>query len=392
MTATNWPRLIIVSSLGFGLALGLGVQALSSVSTRTAAELAVSLFPANGFAQEQLAFERFTQGVSQPEDVQEAAVRASQMALDAVRSEPLTPKAHAILALAATTPSARQAVLAAAAQLNRRDISLQGLVLQENLAAENYPRTIDTLDQILRVHPEYSREFFPVLLTALVEEETRPLFADMLDNSSPWHAHFLNFAVGRREALPNLALLRPEIEVESETFDRQLIAGLASLGDVAGAEALYQNVAAIDAGLRSQGALDWRSDYPPFDWRLVDEPGFRAQQSQNGEELEISVRPGKGGVIAARLISAPEAPFTIRIGHRIAPADQLRDVRLQLICSGTTIPFFDERFSRQDDGFRVESLPAGCEYVVIAINARAWSGRSALSGSIEKIKIAGIEN
>lgn len=387
MTLANWPRFTTASVFALGLAFVLGAQALSSVSTRSAPGLAVSAFPLNGLAREQLAFETFTAGVSAEEDTFAAARSASGMALDAVRSDPLAPKAHAILALAAAEPASRQAILAAATRLNRRELSLQGLALQEHIAAEDYSGSIETLDQILRVHPEYSREFFPVLAQALGQEETIPLFAEMLDNSSPWHARFLNFAVGQREILPNLAVLRPQIEVESETFDRRLIAGLAGLGDVAGAEVLYQGLTGDQGGLVSQGVLDWSAAYPPFDWRLVDEAGFRAQQSPDGSQLELSVRPGKGGVIAARLLGAPSGPFEVTIDHRIAPADQMRDVRLQLSCVGVATPFYDERFSRGEGGFEVQAPPEDCAYMIIAINARAWSGRSVLSGTIEQIRI-----
>lgn len=388
MTVASWPRLIAVSVFAIGLALGLAVQALSSVSTRSAPSLAVSAFGANGLAKEQLAFEVFTTGVSEPDDVPEAAREAATIALEAVRADPLAPKAHAILAMAATDEAERREILAAAGPLNRRDISLQGLILQGHLADQNYNASIETLDQILRVHPETSREFFPVLADALKQEETVPLFAEILENSSPWHARFLNFAVGQRDVLPNLAVLRPQIDVDRDSpFDRRLIAGLAGLGDVSGAEALYQNITGAQAGLLSEGALDWSSAYPPFDWRLVDESGFRAQQSPDGSELELSVRPGKGGIIAARLLGAPQGPFVIAIDHRIAPADQMRDVRLQLICAGETAPFYDERFSRGEGGFEVPAPPPGCSYMVIAINARAWSGRSALSGTIEQIRI-----
>ncbi|MBT8432409.1 MAG: hypothetical protein KJP27_07960, partial [Altererythrobacter sp.] len=176
----------------------------------------------------------------------------------------------------------------------------------------------------------------------------------MLDNSSPWHERFLAFAVRQSEALPNLAILRLQIEVENDAIDRRLIEGLAGSGDVDAASTLYQSVTKIDASTANQAQLDWRSDFPPFDWRLVDEPGFRAQQSRNGDAIELSIRPGRGGIIAARLLNAPNGPFRINIEHRIAPAQQLRDVRLQLVCTNVAEPVFDERFSRQGDGFRIE--------------------------------------
>ncbi|WP_427964010.1 hypothetical protein [Altererythrobacter sp.] len=357
------------------------------MTTRTAPDFAVSLFPANGLAREQLAAKTFTAGITEPDDAPEAARQAADIAVAAVLSDPLVPKAYAILALAQPEEAKRRAILDVASQINRRDLFLQGLVLQEHIAERNYPRTIETLDQILRVNPEYSREFFPVLVEALGEEETIPLFANMLDGSSPWHQRFLNFAVGQREILPNLAVLRQDVFVDDENFDRRLIAGLAGQGDIAGAEALYRRVSGSDTGLGRYGLLDWKSAYPPFDWRFVDQTGFRAQQSADGKELELSVRPGKGGIIAARLLRTPEPPFEIRNANRISPADQLRDVRLQLLCANSQTPFYDERFSNGADGFRIESLPQDCEHMILAINARAWSGRSALSGTIQSIEI-----
>ncbi|WP_428028509.1 hypothetical protein, partial [Altererythrobacter sp.] len=185
----------------------------------------------------------------------------------------------------------------------------------------------------------------------------------------------------------NLAVLRQDVFVDDENFDRRLIAGLAGQGDIASAEALYRRVSGSDTGLGRYGLLDWKSAYPPFDWRFVDQTGFRAQQSADGKELELSVRPGKGGIIAARLLRTPEPPFEIRNANRISPADQLRDVRLQLLCANSQTPFYDERFSNGADGFRIESLPQDCEHMILAINARAWSGRSALSGTIQSIEI-----
>ncbi len=387
MKVRNWPRLLAASAIGILLALMLGAQAASSVTTRTAPDFAVSLFPANGLAREQLAAKTFTAGITEPDDAPEAARQAADIAVAAVLSDPLVPKAYAILALAQPEEAKRRAILDVASQINRRDLFLQGLVLQEHIAERNYPRTIETLDQILRVNPEYSREFFPVLVEALGEEETIPLFANMLDGSSPWHQRFLNFAVGQREILPNLAVLRQDVFVDDENFDRRLIAGLAGQGDIAGAEALYRRVSGSDTGLGRYGLLDWKSAYPPFDWRFVDQTGFRAQQSADGKELELSVRPGKGGIIAARLLRTPEPPFEIRNANRISPADQLRDVRLQLLCANSQTPFYDERFSNGADGFRIESLPQDCEHMILAINARAWSGRSALSGTIQSIEI-----
>ena len=391
MTVARGPRLALVTILVLVLAVGLGAQALSSVSTRAAPEQAVSLFPANGLARERLAFIEFTVGVTDPEDASKAAQAASNSARAAMRTVALAPKAHAILAMAASDDDTRREILEIASRLNRRDLTLQSLILQEHIAEADYPATIATLDQLLRVHPERSREFFPVLVSALTREEAVPLFAEMLDGSSAWHNRFLNFAVKQPEALPNLALLRHEIFFDDEDLDRALVTRFAALSDIEAAENLYRHVTGSDSGVFNQGVLDWRADYPPFEWLFVDQPGFRAQRSRKGNQLELAVRPGKGGPIAARLIKAPESPFAIRIKHRIAPVEKERDVRLQLTCEGRSNPFYDERFSRQGEGFRIDSLPSDCQFIVLAINPRAWSGRSALSGTVDQIEVVELD-
>jgi len=387
MSVRSWPRLIAATALGLLLACLLAAQALSSVSLRKAPELSVRLFPANGAAREQHAFSIFVSGVSAPGDEPEAARSAAAEALEAVKREPLAPKAYAILALASPDGASRRAILDGAHKLNRRDPTLQGLVLQERLADQDYPGTIETLDQLLRVNPELSRDFFPVLASALAEEETLPLFAQMLDGSASWHEGFLAHAVRQRAILQNLAQLRAEIAIADENFDRQLIAGLAAVGNIDSARQLVQRVSGSAKAADTKGSIDWRSTYPPFEWQLSDEAGFRAQASNDMKRLELAVRPGKGGVIAARLLKAPVGPFAVRVKHRIAPADQLRDVRLQLICADDAQTFLDERLSRQGDAFEISAVPSGCSNVLLAINARAWSGRSALSGTIDQIEI-----
>ncbi len=367
--------------------MALGAQALSSVSTKAAPRLAVSLFPLNGAAREELAFKAFTDGVTQPEDAPQSAAAASDLARAAIRAEPLGIKSHVILALAESNEAAQRQLVEAATLLNRRNLSLQGLALQAHLAEGDYPKTIATLDQILRVHPKYYAEFFPVLTQALTQTETVPVFAQLLDGSAPWHERFLAYAVRQPEARPNLAVMRQEIVVEdSENFDRQLIFGLTASGDIDTAESIYRSVSGVKDSMAATGPIDWRAAYPPFEWQLVDQPGFRAQTSQDGQQLELAVRPGKGGLIASRLLRTPQTPFEIRVAQRIAPAEQARDVRLQLFCAGDTTPTYDERLSGDASNFRIASLPAGCDHLILGINARAWSGRSALGGTIDSIE------
>lgn len=380
-------RLIIGITFAVLLAGLVGAQATSSALTRSAPQQAVSFMPMNGQARERLAFAEFAAGVTEPEDAPASARQTVPTALAALRADPLVPKAHAILAMASDDPQTKSELLAAASRLNRRELALQSLVLQEAVGNSDYASTVETLDQILRVHPERSQEFFPVLNSALTNAEAVPMFADILDLSSPWHERFLSFSIGQRESLPDLALLREEISFGDESLDRRLIANLVKVSELDAAEKIYRQV----TGKRDEGfpwgILDWSADYPPFQWELVDQPGFRAQTSRDEGELELSVRPGKGGPIAARLLSNPKVPFEVRIEHRIVPVERMRDVQLNIVCATDGSPIYNERFSKQGDGFRITTVPADCEHLALAINARAWSGRSALSGSIKQIEL-----
>jgi len=387
MAIANLPRLIAISIASVTLAAALGAQAVSSVSTRKQPAQAVVAFPANGLAREALAFQNFSIAVAQETEPAVAAKANADQALQAINTDPLAPKAYAILAVANDDEGIRGEILEAAAQLNRRDLNLQGLVLEKHLGAQDYERTIDTLDQILRVHPSYSPEFFPVLAGALANQETVPLFADILDGSAVWHLRFLKFATRQRKALASLALLRPQISSADTDFDKRLVAALATQGDIQGAASVYDLAAGADKRGLTTGRLDWSDDFPPFDWQFVDEAGFRAQPSRDGNEMELFVRPGKGGLIAARLLQAPDGPFAIQIEHDIKPAHLREDASLVLSCTNGAGPVLTQTLDVQTNTFQVPALAQDCEYIALAIKARAWTGRSALRGTIKQISV-----
>ncbi len=387
MAIKNLPRLIAVSTAAVVLAVALGAQAVSSVSTRKQPALAVTTFPANGLAREALAFQNFSVAVAEQTDPTAAARQNVAEALLAIKSDPLAPKAIVVIALGEEDEGLQADILEAASKINRRDLNLQSQILRKHLAAQDYDRSINTLDQILRVHPEYSPEFFPVLGEALDQPETIPLFAEILDGSAAWHERFLNYTVRQRVALPSLAALRPLITSATVDFDKRLIAGLTGQGDSERAAAIYRLASGNEGRADLNEPLGWASEYPPFEWQFIDEAGFRAQPSRDGDELELFVRPGKGGLIAGRLLQAPDGPFAIRIEHDIKPIHQREDASLALTCTNGSAPVLTQTLEQPTDTFQVQALPQDCDYMVLAINARAWTGRSALRGSIKQISV-----
>ena len=377
-------RLGVSIALGLVLAAALGAQSAGIALTKKAPDTAIAAFPLNGLAYENIASAVFlatTEATGSPE---EGAKAARPWALQAYRLEPLVPKAHAILALAEDDPEKRRQILDAALALNRREPRLQAVVLQQQVGDADYPAAIASLDRILRVKPSQYNELFPVLINVFAQEGATDEFAKILDGSSEWHGRFFRFAASQPSALRNMAELRRKMSFDDEITDRALLRSLVREGDVATAYSLYQRIAGADA---TGAAGAWSNDYPPFDWSLTDDAGLRAQPSLSGKGLEISVKPGKGGVVAHRLMRAPATPFAIAVDHAIERQQALQDIDITVRCTGQSDEILNANLVRQNGGYRIDSLPDECNFIEIGLEARAWSGRSAVNEEIEAIRV-----
>lgn len=400
-----------VTILGLGLAVISAAHALSSASLRNAPDAAVTLWPHNGRALEKVAYLSFVDNVTAafrpPEGAKSEsadggpaqALNSAQFAAtdelqrfaalevnamrEAMRYDPLLPKAHAILALSQSDQAQKDRILALASKLNRRDLTLQALVLQSKANAKDYDGTIAVLDQILRVNPERGAEFFPVLTTALRQTATTTTFRDLLTRPLPWRDAFLMHAVQDPVAVRNLAVIRQSAAIGKPDFDRALVEKLVAIGDLATASRLYERF----KGQRpATASSEWASDFPPFDWAFADEPGMRAQPSRDGQDLEFAVDPGRGGSLASRLMLRPQTPFTIQLKPRLEAGSTAKDLKLSLACAGEAQPFFEDTFADGRESFSIRQAP-GCEYIVLTVSGRAWTGSAPLNGRLLRASV-----
>jgi len=402
-------KLLAALALAVPLAVLSGAHALSSASLRNSPELAIAVFPFNGLASEKLAYRQFVDEVqdalavpsgqvgneNEPQadvnaefkvgttSLQQFAASAAQSARDAFSREPLLPKAHAILALSETDPQRKMQIINLASSLNRRELSLQELVLQQKVDQDDYAGMINTLDQILRVHPERKAEFFPLLVDAMAQSATKSAFVALLRDPLPWRDAFLEYAAGQPRALVNLAAIRAGVSIDNLVLDQRLIAGLAAQGNMDSARAIYQIVSQPSEKMNSVG---WRSDYPPFDWKLANTAGIRAQPSKDLTILEFAIEPGNGGPLASKMLPTPSSQFEVRLNHTINPQSQAKDLKLRISCKGASEPFLEEPFENGQLTLEIANPPS-CKYLEIAITGRAWTGASELSGTIEPLEL-----
>ncbi|GAA4642100.1 hypothetical protein GCM10023115_03770 [Pontixanthobacter gangjinensis] len=385
MSSQKVFRLAAAIVIGLTLATLLLLQSFSSVLMRKNPALAVQLLPVNGLAQEQLAARQFMGGVKEASDITPSARTAASMATAAFGNDPLSPKAHAILALAENDAAKRQGILEAATRLNRRDLLLQGLVLEGQVERRDYSGTLETLDAIMRVHPEQKANFFPILTRALEDDSALSALSGILDRKAEWQEEFLKYAASQPDALANLAELRLLRGAVDPEVDARLIRGLVAAGSIETAYRIFEKANGVAQQERSTS--QWHRTFAPFDWRLEDQAAFRAQPDPNSNALEIFVRSGKGGVLAERWLQNPNAPLTVTLAHSIEPAAQIKDVRMQFSCATSAEPYYERALRIRTDSFDVPSPPAACKFVKIAIYARSWSGSSDIRGTIDRLDI-----
>jgi hypothetical protein len=244
---------------------------------------------------------------------------------------------------------------------------------------------IAVIDQILRVNPERGTEFFPVLTTALRQKATVPAFRELLMRPLPWKDAFLMQAVQNPVAARNLFIIRQSVAIGTPDFNRSLVATLVSNGDIVTAESLYLQLMGQRAP--GQGPTVWSSDLPPFDWTFADEAGMRAQPDREGRNLEFSVDPGEGGVLASRLLSRPRTPFIVQAKPNLAAGSAAKDLKIKLFCLGNADPFLEVSFADSLDAFVVPEAPK-CDYITLAVSGRAWSGSAPLNGSFSRMTIS----
>lgn len=392
MKVGGFGKLFVPILFGIGLAVLLTAQAVSGVITARAPAIAVSVMPMNGEAIDRLAFARFTSQVGEQDDpaaIAQSAQSSLNLARKALTYEPLLSRSLTIVGIAQTDIEKQTDFLELADPINRRDISLQGVRLTNQVARKDLDGVFETVDRILRVGPQLYAQFFPVLLVALQEESGIERLAEISRQGVPWLGRFLRYAVRSPKMLDDLAEFRGRTGLGDREFDDLLIAALADRGSYAQAYALYRELTSADAE-GSEGAsrpLGWAVDHPPFGWKLADESGLRAQLNRRGDGVEINVRPGEAGILAERVIPTPTAPFNLEITHDLRASEQLRYFQAVLHCGDPAAPYALQPLREQKSRISVDRTPPDCEFTHVAIYARVFSGRPSLRGTIKTVRL-----
>ena len=197
------------------------------------------------------------------------------------------------------------------------------------------------------------------------------------------------FAVRDEQARLRLAAIHDDIVVDDPAFDRQLIAGLAAQGEIGLAREVYGRAdKARDARRRKEEVLSWAGDYPPFDWAFTDRRNIRAKPNAAGDDLEIYVRPGGGGVIAQRLVTLAEAKRGFSIEVDSTRPIRAGRMRATLYCGQSKEPAAQIDLSKGDNTLTLPELnEEGCAALRLELYARAFRGEPVLRSRIGQITL-----
>lgn len=390
---TRIVKAVFVVVAVLALAAVMFAQAASGAWAKKNPLVAASLFPANGLAWQQKADLTFKTTAVSAETIQDGARAAAPDAMRAFQLEPLSPTALALIALAQQQSDKRDGILLTAANINQRDLFLQGNLLRLYTEREDFSQITRQLDEIIRIRPAMKKSILPVLVNTLEDDRAVPALAQIMNSGAAWTNDFLRLASGNRPLLGNLLAVRERLKPAAgvnPVTDRAILAALVAERRFAEAYASYAVLAgprAVKQPSQLPATLDWRSEFYPFDWRLADARGLRAFSDEAGDNLDFTIGRGEGGVLAERIFKAPTAGFGITLDYSIERTGRGDNIRVEMICENISRRILDVLPEVGRQTFAVGPLPANCGFIKLRLHGRAWSREGTISGSIKPISL-----
>lgn len=384
----------IIWIVGLAIALAAGLSAMSAVTKDKAAELAVSLQPANGFAFERLASNSLKAAVAANEGQFPTSVDpvAASFAKHAFLLEPMTPEAIAVLSLGSPERKKRKLMHEAFA-LSRRQQLVIGWMIVDAGTREDVPAILSHYDTMLRTSSSAASVVIPRMAGALANSNFVEPFAELLSKKPPWASRFWGTVVTTPEVIENAAQLRAELYAEDEAResyrDLSLINALVNNKRFETAENLYRLLAGErkEASLLKNGSFDREPEYPPFDWQLFSNGEYGA--AVIGGNLQLSAIPSSGGLFARQIVKLPSAILLISVKSKTSiPKDTniSIDMKCAEILDNAPRPIriaLTDSLTRQ----RISNQLSGCSFYWLEVVGRSAEGGDGFDVVIESVSV-----
>lgn len=374
--------LILLSLVGATFAT---MDTSANILSRRQPDYAASIAPWNGTANENLAAGIYRAQIAQlPTNRERPSPQAVTYALNAYKQAPLSPASLAILSFSQAESKSRK-LLALSSTISRREPLLQAALLQSYADSGKVSQSIGVLNQILLVRWQQRPQLYKILTGMLESDDSLPAFLEVFHTRPDWMNGFLRYAATNPEAQKNLAKLRsrlPNDAVESAT-DRTLLIAFAKTGDIVSAHKLYTRL--IKEQTSSKG---WDSSVPPFDWALSNKDGLQASVPGDSNNLNVSIKPGKGGVFATKLIPVTGGD-SLHIHGEFTGTDftDTSPLEVSATCVESTSTIGSAQFTSSPIDLSISNIPAECHFAAIMLSGRAWSFGGRIKATISPLSI-----
>lgn len=329
--------------------IAIGVLALWLVLAMTYAQVAARSSPATAHAVWPYANEPEARvaeaSLTGATPAKAAAIRAEAQRV--LLHDPLNAVAARTAGLAAGLAGdgkAARALIAYAQMLSRRDLGAQVALIEFAVTDSDIPSALRHYDIALRGSDEADQLLMPLLVGAARDPQVARSLQPILASRPPWT---LRFVYGMLQArpwsqtfLPLLLSTHLSLRVPQEQdFLRRAVQGLVDEGSIGKAARVYTVAtgSSLEAGVRN-GDLRHDDRLPPFDWQLVDEPGFTAVKgpvdgAPPGNVISIIAEGEQHGVAAKQLLRLMPGRHVLRFRAGAIPAGRDAGPVVQIACN-----------------------------------------------------------
>ncbi|MBD8548174.1 hypothetical protein [Sphingomonas sp. CFBP 8760] len=251
--------------------------------------------------------------------------RTREVAVQALRAQPLNPVALRMLAIwAAGHGYLRRAdrLAGLSEKVSRRDLSNQLFMIERAVSRGDVAATLAHYDMALRTSPNSKQLLFPILSAAIADPTIRQDLVPYVRHGAPWIGGFLFNALdmpGGASSAAELLLASGRKNNVALLIDLApgLLTHLVGSGDFPLAERLFLALPKADAAMLADPSFTMRTTdpvYGPFGWRAIEsaDASIAFEPAEGGRRrLYVSARLGAVGdqILLQRTLHLPPGNY-----------------------------------------------------------------------------------
>ncbi len=388
----------IIGTIGGIVALMSGLAAAGAITKNKAPQIAMSIYPFNGFAAESLAARTVTLEIAEnqgqfPRDVDSTTVKLAEQAFVA---EPITPTAVAVLALDAPE-TRRRTLMDRALALSRRQQLINAWMVADSAENEDIPAILKHYDTMARASSSTAAAVIPVMANAIANDDFVAPFTDLLKKQPPWANQFWGAVVATPNSLVNASRMREALYKPNESLysyrDAELILGLINIRQFDQALKLYSLLVGSNRSndLLENSSFENESRFQPLDWALFSTGSYGASIT-NGN-LQLSAIRNAGGVFARQLVMLPASIVQLEanVDSDIPQGTEL-SINLQCAEKSDKMPLpvkikIEKPFTQR----RINNQGSGCEYYWLDVIGRSLDNGAGFDINFASISLTSLE-